>query len=123
MPVGEGQIAGVAEKFFPSFVGLLKASDEDAAEKEAAFVEQLKQLDTYLAENGPYLGGEEMKAPDAMLVRCLLSRTVFKHPNRCTLASWPALPHTCMLRNRTCACLDAKPMARGGTERHLHAGA
>lgn len=66
--MGEGQIPGVAEKFFPSFVGFLKSSGDEAAEKEAALSEQLKQLDTYLAENGPYLGGEEMKAADAMLV-------------------------------------------------------
>lgn len=72
VPMGESQIAGVAEKFFPSFVGFLKSSDEEAADKEAAFMEQLNQLEAYLSANGPYLGGDQLKAPDAMLVRCLL---------------------------------------------------
>lgn len=81
VPMGESQIAGVAEKFFPSFVGFLKSSGEEAADKEAAFLEQLKQLETYLSANGPYLGGEQLKAPDAMLVRSLLIASVCL-PNR-----------------------------------------
>eukprot|EP00892_Ulva_mutabilis_P002503 jgi/Ulvmu1/12253/UM086_0046.1 len=74
--MGEGQIPGVAEKFFPSFVGFLKSSGDDAVDKEAALVDQLKQLDAYLAENGPFLGGDEMNAADAMLVPRLYHASV-----------------------------------------------
>jgi glutathione S-transferase len=77
-PLGEGQIPGVAEKLFPSFVQFLKASDEDVAEKEAALLAQLKELNSYLEENGPYLAGKSMGAPDAMIVRAALHTFKYK---------------------------------------------
>lgn len=95
--MGDGQIPGVAEKFFPSFVGFLKSSDDEAADKEAALVEQLKQLDTYLLESGPYLGGDEMKAADAMLVRNPISW--FRSTFRCT--AFHRLSLTSPIRHRT----------------------
>lgn len=66
--LGPCSLPGVAEKLFPSFVQFLKASDADAAEKEAALLEQLGQLEAYLAEHGPFLHGESMGLADAQVV-------------------------------------------------------
>lgn len=65
---GDSAVPGVAEKLFPSFVEFLKASDDEKAEKEAALLEQLNQLNKYLAANGPFINGAEMGSADAMMV-------------------------------------------------------
>lgn len=62
---------GVAESLLPSFVAFLKAEagTAEAAEKEAALVEQLQQLDDFLAGTRPFLAGDSMGGADTILVR------------------------------------------------------
>lgn len=67
--LGESTITGVGEKLFPSFVQFLKSGPDEQAEKEAALLEQLEQIDAHLAAKGPYLSGAEMGAADCMTVR------------------------------------------------------
>lgn len=68
-PMGPLAVEGVAEKLFPTFVQFLKATDDNVAEKRAAFLEQLDQLEAHLAANGPFMTGETMGAADASMVR------------------------------------------------------
>ena len=64
-------LEGTADKLFPSFVQFLTAKGDDEKEKEETLVSQLQELEDFLSKSGPFLGGQEMKAYDAMVVRTL----------------------------------------------------
>jgi glutathione dehydrogenase/transferase len=105
---GDAAIPGVAESLLPSFAQFLKSGEEDSAEKEAALMEQLKQLNEFLAANGPFLNGTEMGSADVMIVRIPMDPHMYallrpagaamsEHPWRNRVVHGPAmhmyLPH------------------------------
>eukprot|EP01025_Chloroclados_australasicus_P065819 TRINITY_DN897_c2_g1_i1.p1 TRINITY_DN897_c2_g1~~TRINITY_DN897_c2_g1_i1.p1 ORF type:complete len:223 (-),score=28.27 TRINITY_DN897_c2_g1_i1:50-718(-) len=58
---------GLGNTFFGAFRGFLLAKDEEAKEKEAALLEELKTLNDFLASNGPFFGGDSLDATDCSL--------------------------------------------------------
>lgn len=70
----------VGAKFFGAFREFLKSSEEEAKAKEAAFLSELKNLDDYLAANGPLFGGESLNATDASLApKIYHAKVALKH--------------------------------------------
>jgi glutathione S-transferase len=67
--LGACQVSGVADKLFPSFRAFLTARKEEESDTEAVLVQQLQELDDYLKTSGSFLGGEQMKAFDCLVVR------------------------------------------------------
>eukprot|EP00879_Flechtneria_rotunda_P008029 GHRR01008411.1.p1 GENE.GHRR01008411.1~~GHRR01008411.1.p1 ORF type:complete len:265 (+),score=43.37 GHRR01008411.1:231-1025(+) len=59
--------ADVVGGFFGAFRGLLFAKPEEADEKKTVFVQELQKVEDYLAENGPYFGGDRLDATDASM--------------------------------------------------------
>lgn len=53
--------------FFGGFRGLLFAKPEEVAEKKEAFLVELGKVEAYLADHGPYFGGDHLDATDASL--------------------------------------------------------
>ena len=69
--LGKCTLEGVGDKLFPSFVNFLTKKGEEEKENEQALLDNLQEIEDYLAKNGPYLGGSQMAAYDAMVVRPL----------------------------------------------------
>jgi glutathione S-transferase len=67
--LGKCTLEGTADKLFPSFVQFLTATGGEEKEKEQALVQQLSELEVYLAKSGDFLGGPKMMAYDCMVVR------------------------------------------------------
>jgi glutathione S-transferase len=61
-----GPAPPVGGKLFGAFVQFLVSKDPSDG-KEQALLDELKAVDTYLKENGPYLNGEKISAPDLAL--------------------------------------------------------
>jgi glutathione S-transferase len=58
----------VAQKLFPTaFTEFLTSSGDDEKEKEAALIAQLKELNDYVEQNGPYIGGQDVCEADLRL--------------------------------------------------------
>ena len=68
--LGKCKLEGVAEGLFPSaFLNYLKAKKENDQNEEQELEKQLQEIEDFLGKTGPYLGGQEMQAYDAMIVR------------------------------------------------------
>ena len=63
------QLSGVhrASGILPKFVKFLKSSGSEQAEKQKDLESDLDELNKFLEENGPYLGGERVIAADLAL--------------------------------------------------------
>ena len=73
--LGKCTLEGIAEKLFPSaFLNFLKAKQGEDHSETQELEGQLQELEDYLGKSGPYLGGDNMMAYDAMMVRaCTLA--------------------------------------------------
>ncbi|CAK9175610.1 unnamed protein product [Ilex paraguariensis] len=58
--------ASIGSKIFPAFIGFLKSKDPSDG-TEQALLNELTAFNDYIKENGPFINGKEVSAPDLSL--------------------------------------------------------